>query len=588
MRRRWSAGGRRRVIRSLVALAWFAPVFATAAQAQVSPGPLATAHAALEGNLGCVKCHGKGEGEMDRKCRACHEEVALLVKRGRGFHGREGAEACARCHPDHGGRDFALVAWPDKSPEKFDHARTGWLLKGKHAVVECSKCHARANVAEDVFSLLKTKRGVVWMGIDSNCRTCHQDVHARALGDDCERCHSEQGWRHVPGFDHSRTAFPLTGLHARVECAKCHEAAHLNVAKDTAGRPIPLYKPLAHDECGACHADPHRGSFGVRCASCHVTTGFRVIERERFDHDMTRYPLRGQHASVACDVCHNEKTGWGRKPAFAMCSACHRDPHAGQATVAGSVADCSACHTVGGFKPSTFSAGDHEKTPFRLVGAHARVPCMDCHGPGRTGGPVKAAAGARGADVRFHPAHQRCVDCHSDPHGGRFAPGATRGRNDDCLTCHTMEAFRPSTFDVAAHETATFRLQGAHRAVPCVACHAELQVRVAAEDAVLLMKNDASSCRDCHATPHGTQFDGRKNGGACDMCHDMARFKPASGFDHGRVKSFPLDGKHRNVACERCHPTVTTSDGKRMIHYRPISVRCESCHASGDADSERN
>jgi hypothetical protein len=38
--------------------------------AQVSPGPLSRAHAALEGNLACVKCHGKAKGDMDRKCLA--------------------------------------------------------------------------------------------------------------------------------------------------------------------------------------------------------------------------------------------------------------------------------------------------------------------------------------------------------------------------------------------------------------------------------------------------------------------------------------------------------------------------------------
>jgi hypothetical protein len=156
-----------------------------------------------------------------------------------------------------------------------------------------------------------------------------------------------------------------------------------------------------------------------------------------------------------------------------------------------------------------------------------------------------------------------------------------------------MDGFRPSTYDVAAHESAPFRLVGAHRATPCVACHedlaplAKMTVEAAAAKATIAMKNKARACRDCHASPHGIQFDSRKGGGACDGCHDQDRFVPASGFDHARVKSFPLDGKHINVPCVKCHPVVTTSEGRKMNLYRPLSSRCESCHAEGDLLQKR-
>lgn len=563
------------------------------ARAQVSPGPLTKAHAELEGNLGCVKCHGKGEGEMDRRCMACHGEIAAVVKEGRGFHGREGKKNCARCHPDHGGRDFAMIAWPDKGPQKFDHARAGWPLKDKHAAVACEKCHKAAHVSDAMAGLVKVKRDVVWVGLESSCRGCHEDIHRGSLGDDCARCHSEKGWRPASSFDHAKTAFSLTGLHAKVACAKCHEAESLHLAKDAKGKVIPLYKPLPHNECSACHADPHKGSFGPRCADCHVTAGFKVIAKGRFDHNRTRYPLRGKHAALVCDKCHHETTAWGKKPPFATCDGCHRDPHAGQTMVAGKATDCAACHTVEAFKPSTFTVEQHAKTKFVLKGGHVRTACMDCHGRAPAGTTAQALAAVGSAKVWMHPAHGRCIDCHRDPHEGRFAAKGERAREGDCLACHSVESFRPSTYDVAAHETARYRLKGAHRATPCVACHKELEavakmtVKAAAAGATLTLRHDARACRDCHATPHGIQFDARKDGGACESCHNEDRFVPASGFDHQKVKTFALDGRHRNVPCAKCHPMVTTSDGKRMALYRPLSAACESCHTDADLLQKR-
>ncbi|HEU4929432.1 MAG TPA: cytochrome c3 family protein, partial [Candidatus Krumholzibacteria bacterium] len=350
-------------------------------RAQVSPGPLSRAHADLDGNLSCTKCHGKGEGVMDQKCLACHDEVATMIAERRGFHGREARSKCASCHPDHGGRDFAMVAWPGGSAEKFDHARTGFPLTGRHATTACRACHAPQNLKGQVAARIKRdKRGHSWLGLDTKCAACHQDIHRGSFGSDCESCHSTAAFKPVANFDHSRTAFALTGKHARVQCASCHEAAHLALKRDSRGHPVPLYKPLPHEECSACHADVHKGAFGATCSRCHSTAGFRHVDEARFDHDRTRYPLRGKHAALACASCHDPKHGWGKKPPFANCSGCHRDPHAGQATLAGKPADCAACHAVGGFAASTFDVARHASTPFPLRGTHASTACVKCHG----------------------------------------------------------------------------------------------------------------------------------------------------------------------------------------------------------------
>lgn len=554
------------------------------ARAQVSPGPLSKVHADLDGNLGCVKCHGKGEGTMDQKCLACHGEIAASITKRTGFHGREARSNCARCHPDHGGRDFKLVAWPGGSEEKFDHTKTGFALTGQHATTECKKCHASEHMKGEVASLIKQdKRGHSWLGLDANCASCHEDVHKGALGQDCESCHTTTAFRPVTKFDHARTGFALTGKHATVACASCHEAAHLNLKKDANGKPIPLYKPLPHDECSACHADVHKGSFGPACSRCHSTVDFHKVDQTKFDHDRTRYPLRGKHAALACAQCHDEKTAWGKKPLFAACGNCHKDAHAGQATLAGKPADCASCHDVAGFVPSTFDVARHAQTSFALAGKHAAAACSKCHGGALAENAAKTAD-LGSAHVFFHPKHGRCEDCHRDPHRGRFSPGGERARSNDCLECHNLDGFRPSTVDVAAHERARFPLEGAHRSVPCFACHKELASNGAQAASVggaksLAFTVDARACRDCHESPHGGQFDRRKDGGACESCHDVAHFKPASRFDHTKVKSFPLEGAHKTVACVRCHPTVTPTGGKPMTLFRPVSSRCEDCHS---------
>ena len=95
----------------VLALSLVAPA---AGRAQISPGPLARPHERLEGSLQCVKCHvggaGRGKEQMTARCSGCHKEIAWLVERSRGLHGRVREQRCAECHPDHAGKDFAPVA----------------------------------------------------------------------------------------------------------------------------------------------------------------------------------------------------------------------------------------------------------------------------------------------------------------------------------------------------------------------------------------------------------------------------------------------------------------------------------------------
>lgn len=609
-------------------------ILATAARAQVSPGPLARAHAEWDGAAHCLKCHGRGEGTMDARCLDCHVEIARLRAAGRGLHAREGKGACAPCHPDHAGRDFALVDWRGRGPSGFDHARAGFTLRGRHADLACAACHEKKKKGRGRFT-----------GLDPACASCHTDPHRGTLGTSCERCHGETSWRPAPGFDHANSGFPLLGGHRSVPCAKCHRPSEVQ-PKEL------LFKPLAHGSCSACHADPHAGRFGPNCGGCHVVDDWKRIAPETFDHARTRFPLAGRHRSVACASCHGPGKGWGKKPPFATCASCHADAHAATATLGGRPADCSACHDTAGWRPSTFDASRHRFGPYPLEGKHASVPCERCHGRG--------AEGVGTARVRLRPSHAACRDCHADAHAGVFAARADRGACEACHTvaswspskwgaaqhahlrlalegrhalvacgachdpqrewnrrraapqdgkaravltgvpfacaachadphagryapkgrfpapggcgdCHAVSSFRPSTLGVAAHRPFGFPLEGAHGAVPCGSCH-----KPAPKGASLEIVD--TRCAACHKNPHGDQFARREDRGACEACHDVTAFRPASRFDHAVDASFALDGAHRRLPCVSCHKSPGQSDPKAPFRWKPVPHRCEDCH----------
>src|SRR5580704_6878981 len=49
---------------------------------------------------------------------------------------------------------------------------------------------------------------------------------------------------------------------------------------------------------------PH-GNLALPCQNCHTSVGWKPIRAvPEFDHDKTKYPLRGLHEGVACTQCH--------------------------------------------------------------------------------------------------------------------------------------------------------------------------------------------------------------------------------------------------------------------------------------------
>ena len=245
----------------------------------------------------CAKCHTTPQfKETPKVCVTCH-------KKEEPHKGRLGTD-CARCHT---AESWKLI--------RFDHSKTTYPLVGKHVPVRCAQCHVNEQYK-----------------ISSRCATCHKkdDPHKTKLGDNCERCHVERGWKDVGKFDHQKAEFPLLGKHATVPCAKCHAT---RLFADASSR------------CADCHGkdDYHKGAFGKKCEVCHTTDEWK---RSTFDHKKdTGYALIGKHVGVKCAQCH-------LRPLFTggvsrLCVSCHRpdDPHDGELGER-----CELCHSEVGFK----------------------------------------------------------------------------------------------------------------------------------------------------------------------------------------------------------------------------------------------
>jgi hypothetical protein len=577
-----------------IVLAAFLLLGSGAARAQVSPGPLSSPHASLDGTTQCFQCHARtmAKSGMDARCLACHTEIEWMKTRNRGTHARMNGKACASCHPDHGGRDFKLVVWESGTPEKFDHEKAGYRLEGKHAAAQCAKCHRTELQKSGAAPLIRKKdRAASWLGLETTCDKCHADVHRGQLGAQCQKCHDSRAWKPAPAFDHGKSEYPLTGAHQKVECAKCHLAPAVATVKDDKGQPVAQWKPLPHALCTDCHKDPHEGRFKDACTKCHNTAAWNSFNKGGFNHDATRYPLRGKHVTVECAACHDRAKAFGPKPRFALCTDCHKDLHAGKATLLGKVVDCAPCHTVDGFDKPVYTVQAHAQSRFPLAGKHRTTTCEKCHPRLADVPAVRTAWGT--ARVLMRPAAARCTPCHVDPHAGRFEPGGARAHKDGCVSCHGMDAFVPSRYDTRMHADCVFPLTGAHQALPCQTCHAELKnvpspSSMPADSArirALHFDNPRRKCLDCHENPHGKQFASRNDHGACEGCHDDRAFVPASKFVHDRDSRFKLEGAHARTLCAGCHVTRKDASGKDFTLYRPLPMNCEGCHAAGLRDS---
>ena len=357
---------------------------------------------------------GQPRGATGSACASCHASPHRQAGRG----GR-----CEQCH--------TTTSWFDlpDSVRSFDHTAIGFPLRGAHARAACETCHLPSRTAplSGTVALVRANflRPFARQRIRfDRCDACHTNVHEGQLGPgaagrDCGACHTEVHFtptRFSPPM-HDSTAFPLAGAHRATPCSRCHPA--LPDARPGSGA-VRFQQP--DRSCLACHRDEHGGQFADRvvpgarrvaaaaprattlCEACHDVEAWTPVT---FDHDSTRYPLRGGHRRLSCGRCHTRPAGapadapirYRGLPTTCDASGCHTDPHRGQFANRRRGGTCVTCHSEQGWKTLLF---DHQRdSDWPLDGAHVDVRCVECHRPTE-----------RPPFVRYVPLPHACEDCH--------------------------------------------------------------------------------------------------------------------------------------------------------------------------------
>ena len=268
--------------------------------------------------------------------------------------------------------------------------------------------------------------------------------------------------------------------------------------------------------CGACH-EAGKGITAQRCLTCHTALAQRIAAGKGLH-------ARPEHR--ACERCHVEHQGRAFELVF--------------------------------WGQEGRSAFDHSQTGFKLEGSHGRLACESCHNGRKVQSQAALARGGANLARTFLGLGTSCASCHADPHGGQFAP---RG----CADCHAPDRWNPpSEFD---HGKTAFPLVGRHEKVACAGCHP-----AAAPGKPRRFKGTPfATCVSCHKDPHGGRL-----GAQCATCHTPAAWSQidTASFDHARTR-FPLTGRHKSVACVKCHPAAPGGG----LKFQGIAFqRCASCH----------
>lgn len=183
----------------------------------------------------CDSCHTGPlyNNPLKKECIACHTKDDK--------HKGEQGKQCQNCHNEGN--------WKEA---RFDHDFARFPLLGKHAKIECKKCHTSP----------------IFKKTEMTCVGCHRkkDAHKGRLGTQCELCHNARNWKEWQYDHNARTRFHLDGGHKGLKCEECHKR-------------IGVRTPSLSGACGSCHQtdDVHNSSFGQQCERCHLSSSWEKL-----------------------------------------------------------------------------------------------------------------------------------------------------------------------------------------------------------------------------------------------------------------------------------------------------------------------
>ena len=197
-------------------------------------------------------------------------------------------------------------------------------------------------------------------------------------------------------FDHLRTTFPLTGVHAVTPCENCHVGGQMagtprqcEYCHRPGSRIATTFKPANHvqtnEACNNCHRSAatwqgarfnHASVAPGTCMTCH--TGFVAPDK----------PANHMATAASCDGCHRTAAwipaGFNHSHVTpGTCETCHTPGGAGMAMpanhipykaqlLAGASMGCDACHT----STTTFSVATMNHNNSQGNGSGW---CIGCH-----------------------------------------------------------------------------------------------------------------------------------------------------------------------------------------------------------------
>ncbi len=562
-----------------------------------SPGDLSAVHGRiddLELGQNCKACHGGGSVSADQACLDCHSVIEQHIATGEGLHGNletQVQRACAMCHSEHHGPNFALVNTRSfmiagfANTQEFDHRFVGFPMDGVHLEQDCQACHTYAAQA------LVPAGEHRYIGLDQDCSTCHEDPHGGQMQRACIECHNQNDFATFDHFEHG-PGMDLVGAHASLDCADCHAENTPQSVEALAGLgPHPEART-----CASCHDSPHSTPFlqgiadlaqaaqGPRgCVVCHTAEDQSFAFEEPAItpalHLASGFPLEAPHDDADCTQCHGPTDSpyeWRYLSRAAnACAECHNDPHEGQFDTGPFAQEgCIACHQKTAFEPHAFTQDLHRLTQLPLEGAHQALECQACHPDPE-----------RGAARQFHGTPASCQACHEDVHGGDFD---ARGMQD-CSDCHDSESFGGAHARAFDHGQWTgFALRGAHAQSDCEACHGTQEEAHAGRTLGRVSAHFGAiqGCVTCHKDPHLGAFDGGhlpqqvEQHTGCARCHSELSFRQATqDFEHGLWTGFPLSGAHGEASCATCHKRQPRPDQHGRTWGQAKGANCSDCHS---------
>ncbi len=315
----------------------------------------------------------------------------------------------------------------------------------------------------------------------------------------------------------------------------------------------------------------HGPDFKVDCKKCHSTNSWNVeASKIEFNHEITEFKLRDQHAVISCKKCHQTLKFSEAKP---ECVSCHKDIHS--MTVGN---DCVRCHTSKNWLVNNIPQL-HEQNGFPLAGAHTVLSCIDCH--------------KSETNQRWDRIGNDCVSCHLKNYNATVNPNhKAGGYSTNCTECHEPISMTWG----GGNFHFFFALTGGHNIKDCNKCHIPNNYKAANPE-----------CVSCHLNNYNNTLNPKHAssgfGTNCIICHTTnPGWKPAQMTNHDPV-FFPIySGKHagkwgactschlnpndyKQYSCLNCHehsnPTELAKDHKEVANYTFQSTACYNCHPKG-------